>query len=252
MKKLLALLLAMLICLGMFASCGVEKSSDSIDLTQQERSLAQTTIFDSVIKICSCDSLPEPVAQDLNVRNIFCDYYIVHPFSLNLLVKDKYYDCNGVFTTTKLKKSTKSKFFDYALYPEKIFGYFVSVENVYCTYSGYSADILCIYYETSNGDYVLATHASPVGTYDSNEEIYLFPIENYREISDLHTEKILSLPMPVDGGISLDSVADISQYEITPRALSWSAIWGIVVASVSICATIAVIAIKKMRKTNHN
>ncbi len=95
MKKLLALLLAMILCLGVLASCNSEKANDSVDLPRKESSLARTTMFDSVIKISSYESLPKTIADDLNVRAIFYDYYIVHPLSINLLTKDKYYDYNG-------------------------------------------------------------------------------------------------------------------------------------------------------------
>ena len=249
MKKLLALLLAMILCLGALASCNSEKANDSVDLPKKESSLARTTMFDSVIKISSYESLPKTIADDLNVRAIFYDYYIVHPFSINLLTKDKYYDYNGNFVNGEIKKATKSEFFDYALYPEKIFGYFTKINNVYCTYSGYGMDILCIYYETSKGDYVLATHAPCVGEYDPNEEIYLFTAEEYREISDMHTDKILSLTMPVFGGIGLDDVADISENEIEPRLISWEAILGMVVTFGAVCVIGALIIVKK-RKSN--
>ena len=233
----------MIVCL--LSSCSSE-NYNSVNIDKNDLNDIKITPFDSVIEFYyMVDSDGEIALFDFNnsIPQKTGKYLYKH-LSMNRFSKVIRVGENGEPYDQHVHHSVLDnycKFFSYAIDYEKILGYSSKVENVYC-YIIPGLEKLFIRYETDRGTYVLFS--------ETDSKIYLFPMnEDFMKIT-AKWEEIVSNNGSMDGGIELASVTDISEYEITPRLLSWDGIIMIATAFACIAISVTLIVVKKRKNRN--
>ena len=240
MKKFLLVILALIFSLGVFSSCA-KKEYDSVNLPYEEKLDVKVASFFHTVKIPDGNSLPLDIATDFQADSFLGDVYYFYPFLIETLGVLKYPE------TGQMNYSDCGAFWQYALHPEKVFGYSTKVENTFCFTSGKGA-IMMIYYKTDKGDFVLLKGYNTSSPEYSEKTIYLFSAEELKPLISRYNETVEEKGLFMGGPLQLNSVTDISQYEITPRLLSWNGIIMIVTALVCIAIAVALIVVKRKKK----
>ena len=156
---------------------------------------------------------------------------------------------NGNLEHVTISVSDWSEFYKYAVYPERVFGAFTEVYNVYCLNGNASHDGVYIYYVTDKGDYVLYKE------FLSSSEQFLFPVEDFYVYAKDVWELRFS-PDGVDGGGMPELSEDILNYRDNYKFVSrdnykftdYTIIYYIVIAVVLVGGVSAGIVILKKRR----
>ena len=216
---------------------------DSVDVDPNEVEIFKQSDSDRVIKLYGlsfmhlfaegADIESFKVHEELNM--------VISPFNGIRYMRMR----NGNLEHVTISVSDWSEFYKYAVYPERVFGAFTEVYNVYCLNGDASHDGVYIYYVTDKGDYVLYKE------FLSSNEQFLFPVEDFYVYAKDVWELRLS-QADRDGGGMPELSEDILNYQDNYKFVSYDWIFYVVISVALVVGVSAGVIFLKKRKVKNS
>ena len=104
-----------------------------------------------------------------------------------------------------------SGFYEYAVSPDRVFDEGIEVYDAYCLSGSRYTDGIYIYYETSEGDYLLCKKQ------DNDEQMFLLTLEEFYDVADAYWAEVQAHKGEFVGGAGFGDVLDLTPYEFNKK-----------------------------------